>query len=118
MTFVGREDFASAFYFPDAGAGEADVEFSIEGAEAVLISAVTAHAHADAIVREFDRGLVLANPSARPYEFDVAALAPGGKFRRIQGSALQDPKTNDGSAVAGKVTLGPKDALFLVRDGP
>ena len=68
--------------------------------------------------REFERGLVLANPSPRPYTFDLATLFPGRSFRRIQGSPRQDPATNNGAPVAGTLTLGPKDALFLVRSAP
>jgi hypothetical protein len=59
--------------------------------------------------------VVLANPAPRPYAFDLDRLAPGGKFRRLRGSPEQDPVTNDGSSVAGKVVLEARDGLFLVR---
>ena len=43
----------------------------------------------------------------------LSRIAPGRRFRRIKGSARQDPITNDGSAVGASLTLGPKDGLFL-----
>jgi hypothetical protein len=76
---------------------------------------MTAHAAADVIYREFEHGLVMANPAPRPYEFDLDKLFPGKSWRRLRGTPLQDPRANNGSPVSGKLTLGPKDALFLVR---
>ena len=60
--------------------------------------------------------MVVANPSPRPYTFDLPALLPGLHFHRIQGSSKQDPVVNDGTAVSGQLTLEAKDALFLSRD--
>jgi hypothetical protein len=118
MTWVGPDEFTATFYFQDAPAGPVDLEILIEGGEPVILTCATARAHPDTVAREFDGGLVLANPSPRPFTFDLQALWPGQSWRRLQGSALQDPKTNDGSPVAGKAALGPKDALFLVRAKP
>jgi hypothetical protein len=75
----------------------------------------TPHAHPDAIYRRFEHGLALANPSPRPYVFDLDKLFPGQTFRRLRGSRTQDTIANDGSAVGGKLELGPKEGLFLVR---
>jgi hypothetical protein len=69
------------------------------------------------IYREFEHGLVLANPSPRPYELDLERLLPGRKFRRLEGSPEQDPATNDGTPVGATLTLRPKEGLFLVRQG-
>ena len=113
MTWVGQEDFRSGFYFPDVRSRQVDLEFTVEGGEPVWITAVTAHAGPDVMVREFEGGVVLANPSPRPYVFDLADLFGGRAFRRLRGSSRQDPETNDGSAVGNELTLGPKDALFL-----
>jgi hypothetical protein len=37
-------------------------------------------------------------------------------LRRLQGSANQDPATNDGSVVGQQLILTAKDALFVVKD--
>jgi hypothetical protein len=89
------------------------VEFKAEDAAAIRIQSVEAYAHPDVCYREFEHGLVLANPSPRPYTFDLATLLPGKHFRRLQASPHQDPKTNDGSEAGPKITLGPRDGLFL-----
>jgi hypothetical protein len=66
--------------------------------------------------REFDNGVVLANPAPHPCTFDLAKRFPGQTFRRLRGSSRQDTEANNGKPVGAKVTLGPKDALFLVRE--
>lgn len=115
MTWTGDREFTSGFTFNAVKSPRVDLEFEFDGGEPVWITRLTAHAHADAMVREFERGAILANPSPRPYVFDLAKLFPGKTFRRLRGSSRQDPKTNDGRPVTGPLTLGPQDALFLVR---
>lgn len=113
--WIKDKDFQYGYYFPNVSGNKADLEIEVEGGEAVWISAVAAYAHPDAMCREFEHGLVLANPSPRPYTFDLAGLYPGKRLRRFKGTPNQDPVTNSGAAVAGQVRLGPKDALFLVK---
>jgi len=116
MTWVGREDFESGFYYNHVASGTVDLEFSIEGTEPLWISRIEAHAAADVMYREFENGVVLANPAPHPYTFDLTKRFPGQTFRRLRGSSRQDPETNNGQRVEATVTLGPKDALFLVRE--
>ncbi|MHC4116272.1 MAG: hypothetical protein ACYSWO_02070 [Planctomycetota bacterium] len=115
MTWVNDKDFDSTFYFSKITSNSIDLEFVIEGSESLWISNVRAHAHPDAIYREFENGLVLANPSPRPYVFELSKLVPGKSFRRLRGSSRQDTIANNGSMVADKLELGPKEGLFLVR---
>jgi hypothetical protein len=115
VSYVNHKEFTSGFYFSELGGDTVDLELSVEGPEAVWITGIEAYCHPDAMYREFEHGLVLANPSNDPYQFDLAELLPGQKFTRLQGSPQQDPKTNDGSPVTGRVRLQGKDALFLVR---
>ena len=115
MAWVNEREFESGFYFRDLKPGPVEIEISVEGSEPYRISKMTAHAAADVIYREFEHGLVMANPAPRPHEFDLDKLFPSKSWRRLRGTSLQDPRTNNGSPVSGKLTLGPKDALFLVR---
>jgi len=125
MSWVNDKDFQSRFYFshtpflvgsPDIPV-EVDLEFEFESTEPVWISEVRVYNHPDAMVREFEHGVVLANPSPRPYTFNLAELFPGKKFRRIKGSPKQDPETNDGSLVTeNTIRLKGKDALFLIKE--
>jgi hypothetical protein len=115
MTWVNGNNFESSFYLTQLATERTDLEFTVEGPEPVWISRIAVYAGPDAVYREFERGLVLANPSDRPYTFDLAGLFPDQGFRRLRGSPGQDPQINDGSQVGRAVTIGPKDALFLVK---
>jgi len=115
-TWVNGKDFTSGFYFKDISAPQVDLEFTFESAEPVWISSITAHPHPDAIFREFEHGLVLANPSPQPYTFELSKLFPGKNFRRLQATAGQDTQTNNGEHVGDRVTLCPQEGLFLALD--
>ena len=116
MTWLGQRSFASGFYFPEVRSKTVDLEWIVEGPQAVWIESLKVYAQADIMVREFDHGIVIANPSPRSCQIDVARRWPEASLRRLSGSPRQDPKTNDGQPVTGKVELGPLDALFLVKD--
>jgi len=116
MTWVNGADFDSGFYFSNIESNQVDLEFVVEGSEPIWISRIQAYSHPDVMYREFEYGLVVANPSPRPYVFDLYELCPGQTFQRLRGSDTQDVVANDGSVVRGKLNLGPKEGLFLVRD--
>ncbi len=111
--WVNDRTFTYRHYRSNAPSGSSDLNFIVEGNEPIWISSCAAFAFADAVYREFERGLVLANPSRRPFTFDLAKLFPGKTWRRIKGSEKQDARTNDGSRVSESVILGERDALFL-----
>lgn len=115
MTWLNEKTFTSVFYYRNIRSSTVDLSFSIDGGEPVTLLGVTAHAHPDTMVRVFENGLVLANPSLQPQTFDLADLTPGRAYRRLKGSPEQDAKTNNGSPVNGTVVLGERDALFLER---
>ncbi|MFB3828276.1 MAG: hypothetical protein ACE15B_16025 [Bryobacteraceae bacterium] len=108
LAWVNQREFEYVYAFPDWKGGALEIE--VEDGAPVEITAIRAYAHADAVYREFEHGLVLANPGPRPYTFPLA-----GTYRRLRGSPGQDPAVNNGQAVSGPVTLPPHDALFLSR---
>ncbi len=118
MTWVNSRPFPAAFHFRDIRSASIDLHFKVEGDEPVTIHQLTAHAHPDAIYRLFENGLVLANPSAQPYRFDLQTIAPDRTYARIPGSPTQDPATNNGQPIGGSVVLAPLDALFLRVEHP
>ena len=115
MTWVNGRFFRSTFQFRDIRSNKVDLLLNIEGPEPVEIQSVTAHAHPNAVARVFENGLVLANPNRAPYTFDLNTISPGRKYRRFKATRNQDGATNNGQAVGKTVTLGERDALFLVR---
>ena len=112
MSWVARETFSSRFYFRTAPAA-AELRLKFESAEPVWLEAIHVRAAPDLVAREYERGVVLANPSDRPQSFDLAALFPGRSWRRIRGTPGQDERTNSGEAVGATVVLPARDALFL-----
>lgn len=117
MTWANGRPFTSFFHFRGIRSRLLDLDFRVEGAEPVTLSKLTLHAHPDAMLRSFEHGLVLANPGLKPFQFDLEKLAPGVRFRRLQGSVDQDPVANNGADAGTVVTLGERDALFLLRTG-
>jgi hypothetical protein len=117
VTWANGKPFESWFYFRDAGPATVDLNFEIEGGEPVTVSDIRVHNASGAMVRVFEHGAVLANPSSRPYTFDLQALFPDTKLRRLQGSPKQDPVTNNGEVLGEKVTLPAYDGLFVVKAG-
>jgi len=111
--WLGTEWFTSWYYFPDVPSGAVEVEFTVEGSSPVYLRQIAAYNHPEAMFRRYERGIVLANPSPRPYTFDLSSIAPGVAYRRLPGSSRQDPETNDGADVGEQVAVPPKDALFL-----
>lgn len=115
MTWVNEKPFTSTFYFRPIRWPKVNLSFLVEGSEPVTIQSLGVYPSPDAMYRIFQKGIVLANPSLKPYTFDLAALSPGRSYRRLQATPKQDVAANNGAPVSGTITLGPRDALFLVR---
>jgi hypothetical protein len=110
--------FRAVFYFRHAGpVTNAQIQLDIEGSGKVWIKNFTLHNAADALARQFEHGLILANPARDSFTFHLTNLFPGFSYRRFIGSANQDPVVNNGQPVTGPVTLGDLDGLFLVETG-
>ena len=114
--FLNGSEFVAVFYFKKLEGESVDIEFCLESNEPMWFDALEAYAVPDIVCREFEHGVVLANPGANPYTFHLAQLLPGRSYRRISGTAMQDAQTNNGQPVGGSVVLPPLDALFLVRE--
>ena len=116
MTWLNQEIFEASFYYRDIRTDKVDLIFNVEGDTSVLLRNISVHAAPDVRCRVFENGVVLGNPSHKPFTFDLDKLAPGMKFRRIKATDLQDAEVNNGEKVGQTVTLNPLDGLFLVRE--
>lgn len=114
MSWAGPEWFEASFAFRDLGPGRFELRVTAEDGLPLELAGLELHASPDVWVRRFEHGLVLANPSLRPVTVDLTRLAPGARYRRIRGTANQDPGTNDGSVSGRTVVLPPRDGLFLL----
>ncbi len=117
-TFVSGRPFTATFSFRNMPRERTTLQVEIEGRQELTLHKVEAYAHADAGYRVFENGIVLANPSDKPYPFDLTGIAPRREYVRLVGSSRQDPTTNDGRRVGETVTLGPRDGLFLRQRMP
>ena len=115
FTWANEKPFAAAFYFKDVGPGSVNLGFEVEGDQPIVFEKLSAHSATDSMYREFEYGVVFANPSTRTCTFDLGGLFPGASFRRLKGSESQDPETNNGQPLGEELTLGPKDGLFVER---
>ncbi len=115
MTYANERDFTASFYFNAVTGAQTNLDITAENGGPFWLSSATTHAHPDAIYREFEHGVVLANPSPRPHTFDVAKLFPGAQLHRLQASARQDAQVNNGAPVGAELVLAPLDAIFLVK---
>ena len=113
-TWVNDRPFQSRFYYQHVKSETVDLAITVGGSEPVYIQSVTVHAQSHAVYREFEHGVVLANPSRRPYTFDLQQL-----FRADNTGVSRLPPTRTPRQTMGKlwatVTLGERDAPFLKR---
>jgi hypothetical protein len=116
MSYLNGNPFVSRFFFPQVNRKFADIRITVEGPEPVVFESITVHAAPDTAYREFEKGLVLANPGLDPFTFDLEKLLPGKEYRRFKATPMQDTVANNGQPVGQTVTLGAKDGLFLVRE--
>src|SRR5215212_9189781 len=116
FTWANGAAFTAILYFKNVGPGSVDLDFEVEGDQPLSFLSLTAHSATDARYREFEKGVVFANPSTRRNTFDLGNLFPGTSLRRIQGSENQDPRVNNGQPLDDNLTLGPKDGLFVARN--
>jgi hypothetical protein len=123
FSWAGGEPFEATLYYQDVGPGTVHLKSVVEGGQRVFFEKITAHSAADGRYREYEGGIVFANPSTREYTFNVGVLFKelldsGVMIRRIEGTANQDPLTNDGSEVGEQLTLSAKNALFVEKVKP
>lgn len=115
MAWAGTTPSPATFYFDRVPAAKVDLLLSIEGPAPVEIAELAAHAAPDLMSRAYDHGLVVANPGSSAATFDLTSLYPGKRFRRLRATSGQDAAANDGQPVGATITLGPKDARFLIE---
>ena len=77
--YIGTHGYTTnAFYFrrPKTGAEKVEVTIEVEGRGRANLRAITAHNAVDIVAREFDRGLVVVNPSLEPVTVTASKLFP------------------------------------------
>ncbi len=116
FSWMNQKSFDATFYFRDIAEGTIDLTFEVEGDPPFYFENMTVHAATDAIYRDFDHGVVFANPSTVEYTFQVDELFPNDHLRRLKG--IVSPDVNTGEPIGSTVTIGPRDALFVTKYDP
>ena len=117
--YVGAEPFTARFYFSKnryeikSPGDPCDLLFTVEGPEPVYVESIEIRNEPDVAYREFQNGLVLANPSDRSFTFDLQSLFPDKSFTRLTATDGQDQSVNNGKPAGKMVTVPGRDALFL-----
>ncbi len=116
LNYMGTETYyPCAFYFREAGDALVDIKIEIEGNGRISLKNLMLFNAAQAICREFENGVVLVNPSLEHYQFNLANLFPGKRFKRLTSTSTNEEQVNNGSLVNQQVTVPPIDGLFLIR---
>ena len=129
--FMGTEEFTSQmFYFRNAGNSENALKLIFEAEEQgeFAIRNLKIMNAPCAIIRDFENGVVLVNPSLHPFDFNLDQLLETQQaYQRIKivpplvgkldGNPEEITKYNNGEIVenSSKVTVPALNALFLIK---
>ncbi|WP_282167758.1 hypothetical protein [Shewanella japonica] len=102
MTWSGNNLFKSRFYFKQLKAGLNNLKFESD-AEEIYISEMKITSGAEVMYREFENGLVIANPFRKPISVDIA------DFTEREPLLINNRRDKN----KGTVTIGAKDAVFI-----
>ncbi len=116
LNYINSLDFLTCrFYFRNVKETKADIEISIEGGGEVILKNIEIISSQLALAREFKNGIVLVNPSTENFTFNLSELFKDSKFKRLQGTSLQNQIINNGEFTSNKVTLPGLSGLFLIK---
>jgi hypothetical protein len=106
------------FYYRQAGPAAVSLEIGFEGYENVWISDFTVHNAADVMAREFENGVVLVNPSAESFLFDLDEMFPGTNLKFYKGNEWEEfiGLNNSGLPIQGPVNLNAHRGMFLLKE--
>ena len=90
-----------------------NISLSIEGLESATLKSMRAYSGPPVLIREFENGVVIANPAAHEVSLDLAAMFPGDTIRRIDG--FFHPEINNGQIINDSLTIPCLDGLFLEK---
>ncbi len=113
---VGKLPFDAVFYLRDVPPGTYSFDLIVEGNEPFRVLDYSVHPSADLTVREYENGVVLANPSSSQAVLDVAKLFPDMRFRHLSATDGQDTAVNTAQPVGELITIDELDAVFLVKE--
>lgn len=111
----GRNWSQVVFYYRNEQAQDFQFDLTFEGTQPLAIRNLKLTHAPDILIRRFENGIVIANPSYREYSLNLGALYPGKIFKRLTATPCQATDYNDGRIEGTTVIIPPKDGLFLIN---
>ena len=121
-----------SFYVRGAEKGSVMIDFRFGSGGPIRFRKLSLHKNPDTLACEFEKGIVLVNPSRHESSFDLTELFPDRKdYRRLSATAPQGDvpdrymaqfeealEINNGKEIdkPGDVRVGERDALFLIAN--
>ena len=90
-----------------------NLHLRIEGFENARVKTMRAYNAPDVLLREFENGIVIANPAAHEVEIDLSSFFPEERFKKING--FFQPEINNGDTIQSIVTVPCIDGMFLEK---
>ena len=118
--FCGSEPHRAHFLLRGIPANIFDLrlEFEFEGTEWVYMRNIEVRSGPDVMVRSFDHGVAIANPSSSDRWIALAELFPGRALRFLEHSPLQDTENHAFPNPGKEVLVRAKSGMFLADAGP
>ncbi|MCG8580060.1 MAG: hypothetical protein MI866_09095 [Bacteroidales bacterium] len=113
IAFFGKDTHTISFYYRQCANQLDGLKLTFEGKQAIVIESAGIKYAPATLLREFENGLVLVNPSFDEVLIDISGYETANGFRKIKGKT--HPMYNTGEAVSKKVSVAPLNALFLQR---
>lgn len=127
-----RDYLPLSFYVRGAAAGQVTIDFRFEKGGPIRFRKLAVHKSPDTLACEFEKGIVLVNPSLEESKFDLTELFPDRKdYRRLEATAPsgnvperylpnfeQALQINNGKDISKleNVRVGERNALFLIAN--
>lgn len=109
----GKEDYSVlTFYYRNVAGRKLRLQLTVEGSGEFLLCNFKAHAAPQVLVREYEYGVALVNPSLHDYTFNLFELfGENIELKKLKGKEL----INDGKVVRDRLTLGALEGIFLQK---
>ncbi|TKG97308.1 hypothetical protein EYV94_02440 [Puteibacter caeruleilacunae] len=113
--FFGPEWHQQMFYYRKASHKDLKLHLRFEEGGKLRLRNMTVHAAPSILIKEFEHGCVIVNPSFDEISVNIKEFLPNAKLEHIKG--IFNKQKHTGLPVAEKVTVSSLSALFLVKSG-
>ena len=112
---AGSVDFSeSEFYFRNTFAGKAELVFEADAKSKLWMKELTVRSAIPVMYREFENGVVVANPSLKTIAFPISKIFPNSTLKHL--TSLEKPQHPQSGLIVGEsIAIGALDGVFLEK---